>query len=76
MREGEIDGFNLTRLATPETYEDFADLVVPELQSRGSFKTEYAPGTLRHKIFGQGDRLPARHAAHEFRPGGALAAAE
>lgn len=74
VREGEIDGFNLTRLATPETYEDFADLIVPELQSRGSFKTEYAPGTLRRKLFGQGDRLPDRHTAQGFRPGAALAA--
>ncbi|AWX93697.1 N5,N10-methylene tetrahydromethanopterin reductase [Paracoccus mutanolyticus] len=74
VREGEIDGFNLTRLATPETYEDFADLIVPELQDRGSFKTEYAPGTLRRKLFGQGDRLPERHSAQAFRPGAALAA--
>lgn len=74
VREGEIDGFNLTRLAAPETYEDFADLIVPELQDRGSFKTEYAPGTLRRKLFGQGDRLPERHAAQAFRPGAALAA--
>lgn len=74
IREGEIDGFNLTRLVTPETYEDFADLVVPELQSRGSFKTEYAPGSLRHKLFGSGDRLPARHAVQAFRGRTALAA--
>ncbi|GLK65024.1 NtaA/DmoA family FMN-dependent monooxygenase [Paracoccus kondratievae] len=74
VREGDIDGFNLTRLATPETYEDFADLIVPELQTRDSFKTEYAPGTLRHKIFGQGDRLPDRHTVANFRPGPAVAA--
>ncbi len=65
---GEIDGFNLTRIVTPETYEDFADLIVPELQNRGLYKTEYTEGTLRRKIFGAGDRLPARHAAGAFRP--------
>lgn len=71
---GGIDGFNLTRIVTPETYEDFADLVVPELQNRGRFKTAYAPGTLRHKLFGAGDRLPARHAVQPFRYGARQAA--
>ncbi|MFT3688242.1 LLM class flavin-dependent oxidoreductase [Paenirhodobacter sp.] len=64
---GEIDGFNLTRIVTPESYEDFADLVVPELQGRGLYKTAYAEGTLRRRLFGEGDRLPARHAAGAFR---------
>ncbi len=67
IREGGIDGFNLSRLAVPESYEDFADLVVPELQSRGLYKTEYAEGTLRRKLFAAEDRLPARHAGAAFR---------
>lgn len=58
-----VDGFNLSRTVTPESYEDFIDLVIPELQSRGSYKTAYAEGSLRHKLFGEGDRLPARHPA-------------
>ncbi|GGO39135.1 N5,N10-methylene tetrahydromethanopterin reductase [Gemmobacter aquaticus] len=72
VREGEIDGFNLTRIVTPESYTDFADLVVPELQTRGSYKTAYGEGSLRHRIFGQGDRLPATHTAQGFRIGGSL----
>lgn len=72
VREGEIDGFNLTRIVTPESYADFADLVVPELQSRGSYKTAYDEGSLRHRIFGQGDRLPNTHTAHGFRVGASL----
>ncbi|MCY1307717.1 FMN-dependent oxidoreductase, nitrilotriacetate monooxygenase family [compost metagenome] len=52
----------------PESYADFIDLVIPELQSRGAYKTAYAPGTLREKIFGEGPRLPARHTASTFRP--------
>lgn len=72
VREGEIDGFNLTRIVTPDSFADFADLVVPELQSRGSYKTAYGEGTLRHRLFGQGDRLPASHAAQAFRPGAPL----
>jgi hypothetical protein len=28
---------------------------------------EYAEGTLRHKLFGRGDRLPDRHPAARYR---------
>jgi alkanesulfonate monooxygenase SsuD/methylene tetrahydromethanopterin reductase-like flavin-dependent oxidoreductase (luciferase family) len=62
-----IDGFNITRTVVPESFEEFVDFVVPELQNRGIYKTAYAEGSLRHKLFGQGDRLPARHAAAQFR---------
>jgi FMN-dependent oxidoreductase (nitrilotriacetate monooxygenase family) len=62
-----IDGFNLSRTVTPESYADFIDLVVPELQSRGVYKTAYEEGALRHKLFGGGDRLPARHPAAAYR---------
>ena len=64
---GEIDGFNLTRLVVPETWEDFATLVVPELQNRGRYRTSYAGGTLRQQLFGAGDRLPQRHPAARWR---------
>ncbi|WP_047464227.1 LLM class flavin-dependent oxidoreductase [Rhizobium rhizogenes] len=69
ITEGEIDGFNLTRTVTPESYEDFIDIVVPALQDRGLYKTAYGEGSLRNRIFGEGDRLPARHAAASFRNG-------
>jgi FMN-dependent oxidoreductase (nitrilotriacetate monooxygenase family) len=62
-----LDGFNLTRTVTPESYEDFIDLVIPVLQARGLYKTEYAQGSLRHKLFGQGDRLPAEHSGARWR---------
>jgi FMN-dependent oxidoreductase (nitrilotriacetate monooxygenase family) len=65
---GEIDGFNLTRIVAPETWEDFARLVVPELQNRGRYRTSYGDdATLRQRLFGQGDRLPASHAAARWR---------
>ncbi len=60
VEETGIDGFNLARTVTPESYADFIDLVVPELQNRGVYKTAYAPGTLRRKLFGV-DRLPDAH---------------
>ncbi len=69
IEEGEVDGFNLSRIVVPESYADFIDLVIPELQDRGLYKTAYAEGSLRHKLFGQGDLLPVRHAANAFRPG-------
>nr|WP_174505625.1 LLM class flavin-dependent oxidoreductase [Acinetobacter sp. Marseille-Q1620] len=62
-----IDGFNLTRTVAPESHQDFIRLVIPELQSRGRFKTEYEKGSLRNKIFGKGDHLSTQHPAHEFR---------
>ena len=51
IAETGLDGFNLAYVVTPETFADIADLLVPELQRRGRYKTEYAPGTLREKLF-------------------------
>lgn len=65
--EADVDGFNLSRTVVPESYEDFVELVVPALQERGVFRTAYEDGTLRHKLLGQGDALPERHAAAGFR---------
>ena len=68
VAETDIDGFNLSYAVTPGGYQDFAELVVPELQRRGVYKTEYAKGTLREKIFGPGQaRLPSSHPAARFR---------
>ncbi|QQE83902.1 LLM class flavin-dependent oxidoreductase [Pseudomonas putida] len=63
-----LDGFNLTRTVTPESYEDFIELVVPQLQQRGRYKTAYGEGTLREKLF-QSDRphLPADHPGSTYR---------
>jgi FMN-dependent oxidoreductase (nitrilotriacetate monooxygenase family) len=62
-----IDGINLARLVVPGSYADFAELVVPELQARGRYKTAYRPGTLRAKLFGAEDQLPARHLGASYR---------
>jgi FMN-dependent oxidoreductase (nitrilotriacetate monooxygenase family) len=63
-----IDGFNLAYAVTPETFSDIVDLVVPELQERGVYKHDYAPGTLREKLYGPGRaRLPASHPAARVR---------
>jgi alkanesulfonate monooxygenase SsuD/methylene tetrahydromethanopterin reductase-like flavin-dependent oxidoreductase (luciferase family) len=66
-----IDGFNLVRTVEPDGLAAIVDLVVPELQRRGAYKTKYAEGTLRNKLFGRGDRLtdahPGRRSARAIR---------
>jgi FMN-dependent oxidoreductase (nitrilotriacetate monooxygenase family) len=54
---GSCDGFVLAATHMPGAYEDFARLVVPELQRRGLFRREYTPGTLRDNL---GLARPAR----------------
>src|SRR5438477_13094665 len=63
----DIDGFNLSRIVTPEGLEDFVDLVVPILQERGVYKTAYREGTLRQKLFGRSARLPEAHIGASYR---------
>lgn len=67
VEETDVDGFNLTYAVTHETFVDVVELLIPELQRRGAFKTEYAPGTLRDKLFGAGPRLPDSHPAAGYR---------
>lgn len=61
-----IDGFNLVYCVSPGSFEDFVEGVVPELQARGRVQREYAPGTLREKVFGQA-RLPPSHPGAVYR---------
>ncbi|MBB2167284.1 LLM class flavin-dependent oxidoreductase [Gluconacetobacter aggeris] len=70
-----IDGINLRQYHSFDTARDFIDLIVPELQARGRYRTAYAPDeTLRERLFGAGQaRLPARHAAGRYRDPAALA---
>jgi FMN-dependent oxidoreductase (nitrilotriacetate monooxygenase family) len=65
--ETDVDGFNLAYAVTHESFRDFVDLVVPELQRRGVYKKEYRPGTLREKLFVRGAHLPEEHQGASFR---------
>ena len=47
FRHGAADGFNLMPDALPGGLQDFVDGVVPILQRRGIFRTDYAGRTLR-----------------------------
>jgi FMN-dependent oxidoreductase (nitrilotriacetate monooxygenase family) len=67
MEEADIDGFNLQRSGEPQHLIDFVDLVVPELQNRGVYKTAYREGTFREKLFGAGDRIGNGHPAAQYR---------
>lgn len=47
---GACDGFIIWPTVFPRMFEDFCRLVVPELQRRGLFRTEYAGKTLRENL--------------------------
>ena len=72
VEETDVDGFNLAYAITPGTWADFIEHVVPVLTERGAYQAEYTPGTLRHKLFGKGDRLPDDHRGSRYRVGGPL----
>lgn len=60
--ETDVDGFNLVRTVMPESLDAVVDLLVPELQARGVFKTAYREETLREKLFpGREARLAGSH---------------
>ncbi|WP_181704832.1 LLM class flavin-dependent oxidoreductase [Chthonobacter rhizosphaerae] len=50
MDVGGADGFMLAATYTPGCYEEFVDLVVPELQRRGRLRTRYEGATLRDNL--------------------------
>lgn len=50
FKAGAADGFNLMPSLTPNGLEDFVDEVVPILQKRGLFRTEYEGTTLRDNL--------------------------
>lgn len=61
---GDADGYNIIQAASPVTFEDFIEYVIPVLQERGSYRTEYEASTLRENLFGKGKvRIPESHHA-------------
>ena len=62
-----LDGFNLAAATNPGTFRDVVDLLVPELQRRGAYKTAYTEGTLREKLSGRGPLLPTSHTGASHR---------
>ena len=61
------DGFNILPPWLPTALDDFVDLVIPELQRRGLFRTAYEGRTLRENLglpFPLNAHAAARAAAH------------
>ena len=72
IEETGVDGFNVEYIVSPGDFAAVVDLVIPELQRRGVYKTSYAEGTLREKLYGPGRRrLPDCHPGAAYRFGGA-----
>ncbi|GLI78581.1 hypothetical protein PoHVEF18_006899 [Penicillium ochrochloron] len=60
IREADLDGFNIGYVTTPGTFEDFIDLVIPELRKRGLYpelpSESDEPLTAREKVYGKGQK--------------------
>ncbi|MBK17311.1 MAG: nitrilotriacetate monooxygenase [Rhodospirillaceae bacterium] len=67
FENGACDGFNVLPSLFPDEFESFVDLVVPELQRRGLFRTAYEGNTLR-------DLLEVPEPSSRFNAGGIQAA--
>jgi FMN-dependent oxidoreductase (nitrilotriacetate monooxygenase family) len=50
FENGAADGFNVMPPVLPQSLNEFVDLVVPELQRRGLFRTAYEGKTLRENL--------------------------
>ncbi|MDD2547668.1 MAG: LLM class flavin-dependent oxidoreductase [Burkholderiaceae bacterium] len=50
FENGAADGFNVMPPVLPQSLDEFVDLVVPELQKRGLFRTAYEGTTLRENL--------------------------
>jgi alkanesulfonate monooxygenase SsuD/methylene tetrahydromethanopterin reductase-like flavin-dependent oxidoreductase (luciferase family) len=59
--ERACDGFVVAGTHMPGSFEDFVRFVVPELQRRGLYRTEYTGTTLRENL---GLAVPKRGAWH------------
>jgi FMN-dependent oxidoreductase (nitrilotriacetate monooxygenase family) len=63
-----LDAINLRQWHCFDTLTEFVELVVPELQRRGRFRTAYRPGeTLRERLSGAGPWVGPEHPAHRYR---------
>ncbi|MFS0827387.1 LLM class flavin-dependent oxidoreductase [Pseudomonas phoenicis] len=50
LEQGGADGFNIMPAVLPEQLQLFVELVIPELQRRGLFRSEYQYATLRENL--------------------------
>ncbi|MFK4761511.1 LLM class flavin-dependent oxidoreductase [Microbacterium sp. ZW T5_45] len=64
---GAADGFNVMPDALPSGFDHFVEQVIPELQRRGLFRTEYSGRTLRDHL-GLPVQVPLRASTPELSP--------
>ncbi|OLU29386.1 nitrilotriacetate monooxygenase [Pseudomonas sp. PA15(2017)] len=50
LEQGGADGFNIMPAVLPDQLDLFVELVIPELQRRGLFRTDYQYSTLRENL--------------------------
>ena len=50
VRSGAIDGLNISPYIVPGGLDDIVDLLIPELQERGAYRTRYTGSTLREHL--------------------------
>ncbi|KAL2416612.1 Dimethyl-sulfide monooxygenase [Exophiala dermatitidis] len=71
IREADLDGFNLSYVTTPGTFEDVVDLLIPELRKRGLYPEAGAQEeglTAREKVYGKGQsKLRADHVGSNYK---------
>lgn len=71
LDEADVDGFNLSYLSNPGSFEDVVDLLVPELQKRGRMWQDYLVpgGTFRENLqLTPGEPgLPTSHPAAKYK---------
>lgn len=65
---GGVDGFNLTHITNPGSFEDMVKFLLPELEKRGLFSRNIAKegATTREKFLGQSHVLDD-HPAYQYK---------
>jgi hypothetical protein len=61
-----VDGVNVYHATVPGSFLEVSQRLFPTLRERGLIANDKS-GTLRHKLFGRGDRLPGTHPAARYR---------
>ncbi|KAL2839125.1 luciferase-like domain-containing protein [Aspergillus pseudoustus] len=68
IRVADLDGFNIGYVWTPGTFEDVVELLVPELRSRRVYAPRGESGTMRERVYGEGQKgVRDDHPASKYR---------
>jgi len=69
MEVADLDGFNISHIVTPGSWEDVVDLLISELRKRGLYPEEIEEGlTARERAYGKGqNRLLPGHTGTAYK---------